>query len=90
MKRIVLSIVLAALLPATAAAAPDGAALYEKHCAVCHGARGQGGTATPPVAGMAASAIARVVAAHPSPMQKTGMTSDEIASLGSYVAGLKK
>ncbi len=90
MKRIVVAIILAGLAPASRAAAADAAALYQKHCAVCHGARGQGGTATPPVAGMDAGKVAKIVAAHPPPMEKTGMTSDEIAALGRYVSGLKK
>jgi hypothetical protein len=34
--------------------------------------------------------VAKVVGAHPPPMEKTGMTSDEIAAMGRYVSGLKK
>lgn len=90
MKRVVLSIILAGVIPASPAAAADGAALYQKHCAVCHGSRGQGGTATPPVAGMDAGKVAKVVGAHPPPMEKTGMTADEIAALARFVSGLKK
>jgi glucose/arabinose dehydrogenase/cytochrome c5 len=33
---------LAAVLARSVVAAPDGAALYERHCALCHGAGGQG------------------------------------------------
>jgi mono/diheme cytochrome c family protein len=93
MKRILVAVVLtgfSATLGAAPALAADSAALYQKHCAACHGARGEGGTATPAVAGMAASAVAKAVAAHPPPMEKTGMTSDEIAAMGRYVSGLKK
>jgi glucose/arabinose dehydrogenase len=34
--------ILAWVLPTLAFAAPDGAALYQQHCALCHGAEGQG------------------------------------------------
>jgi mono/diheme cytochrome c family protein len=72
------------------ARAADAAANYQKHCAMCHGANGRGGTATPPIAGMAAGKVAKAVTDHPSPMQKTGMGADEVAEMGRYVAGLKK
>lgn len=35
------------LLPLTAASAPDGRALYERQCAVCHESRGAGGIGLP-------------------------------------------
>jgi len=93
MKRILVAIVLSGVsstLWAGAALAADIPALYQKHCAACHGANGQGGTATPPIAGMPASAVAKVVNAHPTPMDKTGMTADEVAAMGRYVSNLKK
>ena len=86
MKRILVAVVLWAS-PALAADIP---ALYQKHCAACHGARGQGGTATPIIAGMPAAAVAKVVRNHPPPMEKTGMTGDEVDAMGKYVAGMKK
>ncbi|NIR30277.1 MAG: c-type cytochrome [Gammaproteobacteria bacterium] len=38
---------LVACLAATAAAAPDGARLYARNCAACHGAQGRGGVGVP-------------------------------------------
>src|SRR5574340_1080293 len=38
---------LAWVTPAAAAAAPDGAKLYARHCAVCHGENGVGGIGVP-------------------------------------------
>jgi len=93
MNKVLVAVVLCGLsvaLCAGTAQAADAAANYQKHCAMCHGANGRGGTATPPIAGMAAGTVAKVVANHPSPMQKTGMSSDEIAEMGRYVASLKK
>lgn len=42
-----LNLLLLALLSFGANAASDGAALYAKHCAVCHGASGKGGVGVP-------------------------------------------
>jgi len=39
---------------------------------------------------MPAGAVAKVVNAHPPPMDRTGMTADEVAAMGRYVANLKK
>jgi mono/diheme cytochrome c family protein len=86
MKRILVAVVLWAG-PALAADIP---ALYQRHCADCHGSRGQGGTATPVIAGMPADTVAKVVRNHPPPMEKTGMSADEVAAMGKYVSGLKK
>jgi mono/diheme cytochrome c family protein len=93
MNRILLWVVLAGVsstVGAGHALAADIPALYQKHCAACHGGNGQGGTATPAIAGMPAGAVAKVVNAHPPPMDKTGMTADEVAAMGRYVANLKK
>jgi mono/diheme cytochrome c family protein len=92
MKMVVVGVVLSGLsaVVAVPARAADAAANYQKHCAMCHGANGRGGTATPPIAGMAAGKVAKAVTDHPSPMQKTGMSADEISEMGRYVAGLKK
>ena len=86
MKRILVAVV----LWAGPALAGDIPALYQKHCADCHGSRGQGGTATPIIAGMPADTVAKVVRNHPPPMEKTGMNADEVAAMGKYVSGLKK
>ena len=93
MKRILVAVLLAGVssaLGAGPALAADIPALYEKHCAACHGTGGRGGTATPAIAGMSATVVAKVVNAHPPPMDKTGMTGDEVAAMGRYVASLKK
>lgn len=45
-KKILLFIV-GCLLSLNAAAAPDGARLFERHCAACHGLNGQGGVGIP-------------------------------------------
>jgi cytochrome c len=37
-------------------AAPDGAGVFERECAICHGKRGQGATAVPPLMGSGALA----------------------------------
>ncbi len=93
MRKLVVAVVLCGASVVTGvgtARAADAAANNQKHCAMCHGANGRGGTATPPIAGMAAGKVSKAVTDHPSPMQKTGMTADEIAEMGRYVAGLKK
>lgn len=93
MKRILVAVVLSVVstaLWAGPAQAADIPALYQKHCAACHGGHGQGGTATPAIAGMPAAVVSKVVGAHPPPMEKTGMTADDIAAMGRYVSSLKK
>ena len=93
MKRILVAVALSCVssaLWAGPAQAADIPALYQKHCAACHGGNGQGGTATPAIAGMSASAVSKVVNAHPPPMDKTGMNADEVAAMGRYVSNLKK
>ena len=48
LKQIVLpAIILCAMLAGTASAAPNGAQLYSKHCAVCHNENGMGGIGLP-------------------------------------------
>ncbi len=44
MKKMMLIPALLALATATTLSAPDGKALYEQHCAKCHGADGKGNT----------------------------------------------
>jgi mono/diheme cytochrome c family protein len=93
MKRTLIAIVLFSVVPGLeggTARAADVPALYQKHCAACHGSRGQGDTATPPIAGMPAKAVEKAVNAHRPPMDKTGMTADEVAAMGRFISGLKK
>ncbi|HHJ16992.1 MAG TPA: c-type cytochrome [Gammaproteobacteria bacterium] len=44
---VIIVIALAGLLPGRSSAAPDGAELYQQHCAVCHGVDGNGGVGIP-------------------------------------------
>ena len=93
MKQLLVAVVLSGAsisLCASPALAADIPSLYQKHCAACHGGNGQGGTATPAIAGMPAASVVKVVNNHPPPMDKTGMTADEVAAMGRYVSGLKK
>jgi mono/diheme cytochrome c family protein len=93
MKQVLVAVVLAGVsitLGAGPALAADIPSLYQKHCAACHGGYGQGGTATPAIAGMPAASVVKVVNNHPPPMDKTGMTADEVAAMGRYVSGMKK
>jgi mono/diheme cytochrome c family protein len=81
-------LVLALSLSAPAVAA-DGAAVYKKHCASCHGASGQGGSGVA-VAGKAAAFVKEVVEFHPPPMTKLKLPADEVDAVARFVAGLKK
>jgi cytochrome c oxidase cbb3-type subunit 3 len=47
MPRQLLLLLAASLFSATLSAAPDGARLYERHCAACHGLDGEGGVGIP-------------------------------------------
>ena len=92
MKKILAAVLLvSASAPAWGAppGSSDGAAIYKKNCAACHGASGQGATA-PAIAGKQASAVAKVVNAHPPPMNKVELTADETAAVGRFVSTLKK
>ena len=87
MNRILLAVALSCAAPAWAADVP---ALYQKHCAACHGPGGRGDTATPPIAGMPAGKVEKAVNDHRPPMDKTGMTAEEVAAMGRWIASLKK
>jgi mono/diheme cytochrome c family protein len=92
MKKILAAVLLvSATAPAWGAppSSTDGAALYKKNCAVCHGAAGQGATA-PAIAGKPVSTVAKVVDAHPPPMAKIDLTPDETVAVGRFVSTLKK
>jgi len=83
----------ALLITGPAGAAPpatvDGAALFKKNCASCHGADGKGGSG-PSIAGKPAGFVAGVLDAHPPPMNQIELTPDEMAAAASYVSSLKK
>lgn len=92
MKKLLAAVLLvSASVPAWGAppSSTDGAALYKKNCAACHGAAGQGATA-PAIAGQQASKVAKLVSAHPPPMDKVELTADETAAVGRFVSTLKK
>jgi mono/diheme cytochrome c family protein len=91
MKKLIAAALLAAISSPAWAGPPtaDGAAVYKKNCASCHGADGNGGSA-PAIAGKQGSLVAGVVNAHPPPMNKIELTPDETAAVGRYVGSLKK
>ena len=82
------SILTALLLLAGPASAADGAAVYQKQCASCHGARGEGGSGKA-VAGQAASFVKEVVEFHPPPMDKMKLPAADVDAVSRFVAGLK-
>ncbi|MEI7703349.1 MAG: cytochrome c [Deltaproteobacteria bacterium] len=92
MKKIFAALLVASALPAWGAPpnAADGAAVYQKHCAMCHGAGGKGDTGVPPITGKSTATVAKVAAAHPPPADKLQITPDDAASVGRYVSSLKK
>jgi mono/diheme cytochrome c family protein len=85
-RAILLVLALSAAVPASAA---DGAAVYQKHCASCHGPSGKGGSGVA-VAGKAAAFVKEVVEFHPPPMTKLKLAADDLDAVSKYVASLKK
>jgi len=83
--RLLLTLFVAWAAPGLAAA--DGAALYDKTCASCHGKEGKNGTAMP-IAGRSASVVTAMIKSHTPPM-KFKLTDQEIQAIVKYVAGLK-
>ncbi|HXX30299.1 MAG TPA: cytochrome c [Myxococcaceae bacterium] len=77
-----------ALCGAGPALAADGAALYEKTCASCHGKEGKNGTAIP-VAGRSETVVTAAIKSHPPPMNTFKLSAKEIQAVAKYVAGLK-
>jgi len=76
--------------PPTAA---NGAVIYKKECASCHGADGKGSKepAVPAIAGKSASAVAKVMTAgHPSKDKKIELTPDDTAGVARFVSSMKK
>ena len=71
------------------AAAADGAAVYTKSCASCHGPDGRAGPGKP-IAGEAAPFVKEVVEFHPPPMDKMKLSVADTDAVAKYVANLKK
>ncbi len=90
MKVVAALLAVSASIPALAAppGASDGAAVYKKSCATCHGAAGKGATG-PAIAGKPAKAVAAIVNAHPAPMTDIQLTPDATAAVARYVSSLK-
>jgi cytochrome c551 len=82
-------LVVLALSLSVPAVAADGAAVYKKQCASCHGASGEGGSG-PAVAGKQAAFVKEVVEFHPPPMTKLKLPGDETDAVAKYVAALAK
>jgi len=82
-------VVFVALSLSAPAVAADGAAVYKKLCASCHGPSGEGGSGVA-VAGKAAAFVKEVVEFHPPPMTKLKLPADELDAVSKYVAGLGK
>lgn len=72
-----------------AALAEDGAALYKKTCASCHGPEGKDGKAAA-IAGLPEAVLTRNMKTHPSTMKTFGLSSEQNPAIATYVAGLKK
>ncbi len=70
-------------------AAADGAAVYTKSCASCHGTDGRAGPGKP-IAGESAAFIKEVVEFHPPPMDKMKLSGPDTDAVAKYVAGMKK
>jgi mono/diheme cytochrome c family protein len=77
-----------ALLTAASAQAADGAAVYTKSCASCHGGAGEGASAKA-VAGQSAAFVKEVVEFHPPPMDKMKLPAADVDAVSRYVASLK-
>lgn len=80
---------LLAAAPAVAAPPVDGAAVYQKRCASCHGADGRGNARNPPVVGKA-TLVKEVMELHPPPMERIQLRAGETEAVTAFVAGLKK
>ncbi len=91
MKKLIAALLaVSASLPALAGppSAADGAAIYKKSCASCHGTTGKGAMA-PAIAGKPAKTVAAIVNAHPAPMTEISLTPDATAAVARYVSTLK-
>jgi mono/diheme cytochrome c family protein len=83
-------LVAAVLAVAGPAAAADGAAVYKKHCANCHGPDGKGTQAGVPVVGKSAAFVKEVVEFHPPPMNKLKLPGADVDAVAAYVAAFPK
>jgi mono/diheme cytochrome c family protein len=99
MKRLTLSLTLAALLVPLAATAADGKEIYTKRCAGCHGADGAGKTTMGEKMGVASLVGTKLSAAElqavisdgrkKMPAYKEKMSADELKAVAEYVKALK-
>jgi cytochrome c6 len=92
LKPFLLSAVLAtggSALAADGGTAPDGAALFARKCASCHGKDAKSGKAAP-IAGLAEEKVAANIKTHPNSMDTFGLSEEQSKALAKYVAGLKK
>lgn len=97
MKRLTLTLTLAALLAPLAASAADGKELYGKRCAGCHGADGAGKTTmgekmgVPTLVGtkLSAAELAAVIGdgRKKMPAYKEKLAADELKAVADYVKG---
>ena len=87
MKRfpLLLTLLFASGSPALAA---DGVALYNKHCASCHGKQGKNGKDVP-VAGLPADRVAANIKDHPLSMNSFKLSDAQIQAIAKYLAALK-
>jgi len=76
------------LLLAGPALAADGAALYGKHCASCHGPQGKNGKDVA-IAGSPADVVSANIKAHPLSMDSFKLSSKQIQAIARYVAAQK-
>lgn len=97
MKRLTVSLTLAALLVPLAASAADGKELYTKRCAGCHGPDGAGKTTmgqkmgVPSLVGtkLSAAELATVISdgRKKMPAYKEKMAADEVKAVAEFVKG---
>jgi len=97
MKRLTLSLTLAALLLPLAASAADGKEIYTKRCAGCHGPDGAGKTTmgekmgVPTLVGtkLSAAELAAVIGdgRKKMPAYKEKMSADEVKAVADFVKG---
>ncbi len=83
-------VVAAALAAAGGASAADGAAVYAKQCASCHGPAGKGTSAGVSLVGKSAAFVKEVVEFHPPPMNKLKLPADAVDAVAKYVAAFPK
>lgn len=83
-------LVVAALVAAAPAVAADGAAVYKKNCASCHGPEGKGTPAGVSIVGKSAAFVKEVVEFHPPPMNKLKLPGGDVDAVAAYVAAFRK